>query len=98
MVTGLSSIATHFQRLQSSPPASPALSSCTSVAVKIQTASRSQRTEARSKYEFEDGPFKVDPVAAFQDAAAGLLDDEVFTLPSTTDPINYCEAMKSVQR
>lgn len=33
----------------------------------------------------------------FWDSAAGLLDDDVFTLPSTTDPINYGKGMKSVQ-
>ena len=54
-----------------------------------------QRTD---KDEFDDSPFKADPVAAFRDAAAGLLDDDVSTLPSKTDPINYRKAMKLVQR
>ena len=39
-----------------------------------------------------------DPVAAFQDAAAGLLNDNIFMLPLTTDPINYRKALKLVQR
>ena len=56
-----------------------------------------QLAESYSEDEFDNGSLDFDPVAAFQDAAAVLLDDDVFTLPLTTNPINYREAMKSVQ-
>ena len=56
----------------------------------------SQRTEFDSKDKCDNGSFELDPVTAFQDVAAGLLDNEVLTLPLTTDPINYHEVMKSV--
>ena len=42
--------------------------------------------------------FLSDPIVAFQAAAESLLgDDALFTLPTTTDPINVAEALKTLQ-
>ena len=56
-----------------------------------------QRTKSHSDGKFDNSPFEVNPVAAFQDMASGLIDDKVFTLLSTSNPIGYREAMKLVQ-
>ena len=44
----------------------------------------------------DNGPFGFDPVAALQDAAAGLHDNEVFMPSSTIGSIDYPETMKVV--